>query len=62
MAIINGRRIQVPPAGITGQDLIQQMNLELVDDQSFNKGWLSDLFSQATRINRRICMIDTASR
>src|SRR5207244_10997692 len=26
MAIINGRRIQVPPAGITGQDLIQQMN------------------------------------
>ncbi len=26
MAIINGRRIQVPPSGITGQDLIQQMN------------------------------------
>src|SRR2546423_3002680 len=26
MAIINGRRIQVPPAGITGQDLIQQVN------------------------------------
>src|SRR5436853_6766218 len=26
MAIINGRRIQVPPAGITGQNLIQQMN------------------------------------
>jgi hypothetical protein len=26
MAIINGRRIQVPPAGITGQDIIQQMN------------------------------------
>lgn len=26
MAIINGRRIQVPPAGITGQDLIQQLN------------------------------------
>src|SRR6266480_4298748 len=26
MAIVNGRRIQVPPAGITGQNLIQQMN------------------------------------
>jgi hypothetical protein len=26
MAIINGRRIQVPPAGITGHDLIQQVN------------------------------------
>ena len=26
MAIINGRRIQVPPGGITGQSLIQQMN------------------------------------
>ena|ERR1051326_222327 len=26
MAIINGRRIQVPPAGITGQNLIQQVN------------------------------------
>jgi hypothetical protein len=26
MAIINGRRIQVPPAGITGQHLIQQVN------------------------------------
>lgn len=26
MAIINGRRIQVPPAGITGQNLIQQAN------------------------------------
>src|SRR5712691_5496517 len=26
MAIINGRRIQVPPAGITGQQLIQQVN------------------------------------
>src|SRR5450755_1611617 len=26
MAIINGRRIQVPPSGITGQNLIQQMN------------------------------------
>src|SRR5947209_19520782 len=26
MAIINGRRIQVPPGGITGQQLIQQMN------------------------------------
>ncbi len=26
MAIINGRRIQVPPAGITGQNLIQQLN------------------------------------
>src|SRR5947209_3169065 len=26
MAIINGRRIQVPPAGITGQNLIQQIN------------------------------------
>src|SRR2546429_4138351 len=26
MAIINGRRIQVPPGGITGQDIIQQMN------------------------------------
>ncbi len=26
MAIINGRRIQVPPQGITGQDLIQQLN------------------------------------
>ena len=26
MAIINGRRIIVPPAGITGQNLIQQVN------------------------------------
>ena len=26
MAIINGRRIQVPPGGITGQNLIQQVN------------------------------------
>src|SRR5258707_1136352 len=26
MAIINGRRILVPPAGITGQNLIQQVN------------------------------------
>jgi len=26
MAIINGRRIQVPPSGITGQKLIQQVN------------------------------------
>lgn len=26
MAIINGRRIHVPPAGIAGQDLIQQVN------------------------------------
>src|SRR5947207_13042745 len=26
MAIINGRRIQVPPSGITGQNLIQQIN------------------------------------
>ena len=26
MAIINGRRIQVPPSGITGQNLIQQLN------------------------------------
>ena len=26
MAIINGRRIQVPPAGITGHNLIQQVN------------------------------------
>ena len=26
MAIINGRRIQVPPSGITGQNLIQQAN------------------------------------
>ncbi|HWS84966.1 MAG TPA: ThiF family adenylyltransferase, partial [Ktedonobacteraceae bacterium] len=26
MAIINGRRIQVPPSGITGQHLIQQLN------------------------------------
>ena len=26
MAIINGRRIQVPPSGITGQSLIQQLN------------------------------------
>src|SRR5712691_6617051 len=26
MAITNGRRIQVPPAGITGQNLIQQVN------------------------------------
>ena len=26
MAIINGRRIQVPPQGITGQQLIQQLN------------------------------------
>lgn len=26
MAIINGRRIQVPPGGITGQNLIQQLN------------------------------------
>jgi len=26
MAIINGRRIQVPPTGITGQNLIQQVN------------------------------------
>src|SRR5260370_13849178 len=26
MAIINGRRIQVPPSGITGQHLIQQVN------------------------------------
>ena len=26
MAIINGRRIQVPPTGITGQNLIQQLN------------------------------------
>jgi len=26
MAIVNGRRIQVPPGGITGQNLIQQMN------------------------------------
>src|SRR2546427_9665711 len=26
MAIINGRRIQVPPAGITGQDPIQHVN------------------------------------
>lgn len=25
MAIINGRRIQVPPSGITGQNLIRQM-------------------------------------
>lgn len=27
MAIINGRRIQVPASGITGQNLIQQVNL-----------------------------------
>lgn len=26
MPIINGRRIQVPPSGITGQNLIQQAN------------------------------------
>lgn len=26
MAIINGRRIQVPPSGITGRNLIQQLN------------------------------------
>ena len=26
MAIINGRRIHVPPGGITGQNLIQQVN------------------------------------
>ena len=26
MAIVNGRRIQVPPGGIMGQQLIQQMN------------------------------------
>jgi hypothetical protein len=26
MAIINGRRIQVPPGGITGQNLVQQVN------------------------------------
>src|SRR5258707_3492108 len=26
MAIVNGRRIQVPSSGITGRNLIQQMN------------------------------------
>src|SRR5690348_2166630 len=29
MAIINGRRIQVPPSGISGQNLIQQLGPSL---------------------------------
>ncbi len=62
MAIINGRRIQVPPTGITGQNLIQQMNLVPVGDQSFNKERLSDLFSQAIPIHRRSCLINRASQ